>query len=87
LHFCGIVGTGFTARHRRLLAEQLQTLHRGTSPFVGLLPSDVSSYARWTAPTLIGDVEYRDFRGSFRHPSWKGLRADLSEIAAVVLPA
>jgi bifunctional non-homologous end joining protein LigD len=38
-------------------------------------------------PTLIGDVEYREFRGSLRHPSWKGLRVDVSEIANVVIPA
>jgi bifunctional non-homologous end joining protein LigD len=87
LQFCGLVGTGFTARHRRNLTEQLRPLRCKTSPFAGAVPAEIARYVWWVKPVLIGDVEYREFRGSLRHPSWKGLRADISEIANVALPA
>jgi bifunctional non-homologous end joining protein LigD len=51
------------------------------------VPAEIARYVCWVKPVLIGDVEYREFRGSLRHPSWKGLRADISEIENVALPA
>jgi bifunctional non-homologous end joining protein LigD len=41
----------------------------------------------WAHPELVGDVEYQEFRDSLRHPSWKGLRPDLSDLGRVVVPA
>jgi hypothetical protein len=37
---------------------------------------------------LAGDVEYREFGGTLRHPSWKGLRADVDcRLVTVPRPA
>jgi bifunctional non-homologous end joining protein LigD len=87
LQFCGVVGTGFAAWHRRILTDELHPLRYRTSPFAGQVPEDVARYVRWVRPEFVGDVEYREFAGALRHPSWKGLRVDVSEIADVVLPA
>jgi bifunctional non-homologous end joining protein LigD len=87
LQFCGVVGTGFTARYRRLLIEQLRPLSCHKSHFADHVPGDIVRHVRWVQPFLVGDVEYREFRASLRHPSWKGLRADISAIANVALPA
>jgi len=74
-----------TARHRVTLTEQLMALSRRTSPF-DAVPADIARHARWVTAELVGDVEYREFRGTLRHPSWKGLRPDLSDILNVGVP-
>jgi bifunctional non-homologous end joining protein LigD len=87
LQFCGVVGTGFTTNHRRILTGQLVPLGRRTSPFTSPVPEDIAPDARWVTRRLVGHVEYREFRGTLRHPSWKGLRPDVSDIGNVVVPA
>jgi bifunctional non-homologous end joining protein LigD len=90
LVYVGDVGTGFTDAARRHLADLLQSLHRDASPFAG--PFERARWPgrpparciiRWVAPRLVGEIEYRTFTlnrttsgGSFRHPSWRGLRPD-----------
>ena len=63
LQFCGVVGTGLSARHRRMLDQQLCLLSCKTSPFPGGISDDVARHARWVTPTLVGEVEYREFSG------------------------
>jgi bifunctional non-homologous end joining protein LigD len=84
LHYCGVVGAGLSDAERRRLTKCLQPLQRSTPPFLET-PSDIARYARWADPELVGAIEYRDFRVTLRHPSWKGLRADLDS-ARVTLP-
>ena len=91
LVYVGDVGTGFTDAARRRLLDLLQPLHRDDSPFAepferacgwpGRPPA--RGTVRWVAPRLVGEIEYRSFTlnrttsgGSFRHPSWRGLRPD-----------
>jgi bifunctional non-homologous end joining protein LigD len=78
LTFCGAVGAGLAALERRRLAAALEPIGRHTSPFSAI--NEVwARHARWVRPEILGDVEYREFdRGALRHPSWKGMRADLT---------
>jgi bifunctional non-homologous end joining protein LigD len=76
LVFCGVVGAGLSEAERRRLTEALKPLHCNPSPFAHV-DSDIAPYARWVHPVLAGDVEYRQFHRSLRHPSWKGLRSDV----------
>lgn len=85
LKFCGIVGAGLCGAERQRPIEALKPLERSTSPFTDV-PSDIAPYARWVDTELVGDVEYREFNCTLRHPSWKGLRADL-DCDLVTLPA
>lgn len=78
LVYIGHVGTGFTARDRRQLLEQLQATEQAKAPFA-VPPSPASAQgARYVTPTLVGEIEYREFTGRLRHPSWKGIRPDKS---------
>ena len=54
---------------------------------VDAFPDDIARHAHWVTPALVGVVEYREFRGSLRRPSWIGLRADVSDPSDVVPPA
>lgn len=87
LRFCGTVGSGVTAAQRRILAPQLAALDRDSTPFAGDLSAFEGSSVRWVRPVLIGDVEYREFTGVLRHPSWKGLRPDRQGSGSALLPA
>lgn len=86
LSYIGNVGTGFTDATLRALHTRLRGLERGTSPFDPAVPRAFARQARWVAPELVGDVEYRSISrdGRLRHPSWRGLRAD--KVPADVLP-
>lgn len=86
LRFCGAVGSGLSTAHRRTLLRILEPLARATSPFNDQVPAVVARQARWVRAEAVGDVEYREMAGVLRHPSWKGLRADLDDIAQIVLP-
>uniref|UniRef100_UPI0032B12F58 ATP-dependent DNA ligase n=1 Tax=uncultured Mycolicibacterium sp. TaxID=2320817 RepID=UPI0032B12F58 len=86
LVFCGSVGAGLSAAHRRMLIKLLTPLASHTSPFENSVPSLMARHARWVSAELIGDVEYRQLAGLLRHPSWKGLRHDLADVCGVVLP-
>jgi len=78
LRYVGQVGTGFTDKALTDLGKQLEPLERKTSPFVNELPADRAKGAHWTTPTLVGEVEFRNWTpdGRLRAPSWRGLRAD-----------
>jgi bifunctional non-homologous end joining protein LigD len=76
LQFCGVVSAGLSEAERRRLTTVLKTFHCNTSPFADV-PPDIASYARWVRAELTGDVEYREFGRTLRHPSWKGLRPDV----------
>ena len=85
LRFCGVVGAGLSGEERRRLTAAFGPLTCATSPFADVA-SDIASHACWLQPTLVGDVEYREFIGTLRHPSWKGLRPDVDDIGTVVVP-
>ncbi|KUI16942.1 hypothetical protein AU193_22435 [Mycobacterium sp. GA-1285] len=86
LIFCGAVGTGLSAAHRRFLGRLLTPLAATKSPFDSTLPPSIASHARWVSAALIGDVEYRQLTGLLRHPSWKGIRHDVTDVRGVLLP-
>jgi bifunctional non-homologous end joining protein LigD len=79
-----VVGAGLNAAELRRLTKCLQPLQRSTSPSRET-PLEIHAYARWVHAELVGAVEYRDFGVTLRHPSWKGLSADV-ESALVTLP-
>jgi bifunctional non-homologous end joining protein LigD len=94
LVFTGPVGTGFTAEMQKDLLKKLKPLETKKCPF-----SEVPDYNKpsrfrpnppkadviWVKPELVAEVNYRTLAsdGSFRHPSFKGLREDkkASEVA------
>jgi bifunctional non-homologous end joining protein LigD len=77
LIYIGNVGTGFSARQRRELREQLIDIERPTSPFTIAPPRAITREARWSEPLLVSDVEYREYTGGgLRHPAFKGMRID-----------
>nr|WP_213578605.1 RNA ligase family protein [Rhodococcus sp. USK13] len=77
LVYVGHVGTGFTNSMRRQLRDRLVEWERPTSPFRGF--DQYSKGVHWTESRLVVDVEYREFTGAgLRHPSFKGIRADVS---------
>jgi bifunctional non-homologous end joining protein LigD len=74
----GDVGTGFTERALREMAERLTPLGRDTSPLDVPPPRGYARDARWVEPRLVGEVAYRTLSPDrrLRHPSWRGLRPD-----------
>jgi bifunctional non-homologous end joining protein LigD len=78
LEYAGNVGTGFTHAMLRDLAEMLEPLALGSSPFAAEVPRAYALDARWVRPELVGEVRYaeRTSDGMLRHPSWRGLRPD-----------
>ena len=76
LVYLGEVGTGFTQRHRREIAEQLAAIARPEHPFTAEHSPTRIRNVRWVRPVLIGTIEYRELTRRLRHPSWKGLRTD-----------
>ena len=76
LAFVGHVGTGFSARERTELQRALAPLARSTSPF-----ADPSVRATaWVEPVLVVEVGFTAWTpdGRLRHPTYRGVRADLS---------
>ncbi|MFV9454733.1 hypothetical protein ACNJ7E_14965 [Rhodococcus sp. NM-2] len=74
----GQVGTGFSAAMRRRLRDQLVPLERPTSPLATSLPYAADPWIRWTEAKVVVDVDFREFTGGgLRHPSFKGIRADV----------
>ncbi|WP_082929895.1 hypothetical protein [Mycobacterium sp. 1164966.3] len=86
LQFCGVVGAGLSDAERRRLIKCLEPLRRSTSPFTEI-PWDIGPYARWVHAELVGAVEYREFGVTLRHPSWKGLRADMDSALVTLQPS
>jgi bifunctional non-homologous end joining protein LigD len=80
LVFAGHVGTGFTDRALRDLADRLTALRRDTSPYDGQVPREHTRDAVWVEPVLTGEVEFAEWTrdGRLRHPSWRGLRPDVA---------
>jgi bifunctional non-homologous end joining protein LigD len=78
LDYVGQVGTGFSAAALADLAVALAPLGRDDSPFVEV-PPPYARAARWVRPELVADVDHGSWTpdGRLRHPSFKGLRADL----------
>jgi bifunctional non-homologous end joining protein LigD len=78
LRYVGHVGTGFSDGVLADLTRQLAALERADSPFLGKLPTLVARDARWTEPTLVGEVQFGEWTGDgvMRHPSWRGIRSD-----------
>jgi bifunctional non-homologous end joining protein LigD len=86
LIYAGHVGTGFTDEFLRELKRML--VPRPVSPFSGVLPRDVTRDAQWVEPDVVGEVAYAGWtaEGRLRHPSWRGLRADLEPVDVVMEP-
>ncbi len=78
LRYVGRVGTGFSDRQRAELSVLLRRGARTTPPFVDV-PDDVASDAKWTSPSVVGEVVYAGWTGSgiLRHAVWRGMRKDL----------
>ena len=79
LRYAGRVGSGFTERDRRALADLLRPLERPEPPFTANLEGlreEVGRQVRWVHPALRGEVEYleRTSGGRLRQPVWRGLR-------------
>lgn len=102
LHYVGRVSTGFTNAARRELAKRLAGVERATSPFAttpfasgpngsGSNPNGSGDTAvpsaRWLAPELLGEVNYRRWTqdGRLERPTWHELRPEL-HLAAVQVP-
>lgn len=84
LVFAGEVGTGFTQAERRDLLDRLRAREQ-PEPAIpvrlrssGWGPSPSLTRPRWVRLGLVGEIAYRELTsdGSFRHPSWRGLRPD-----------
>jgi bifunctional non-homologous end joining protein LigD len=75
LHYCGAVGTGFTAAELQRLAARLGPDVQGESPFIEPVPR---RDAVFVVPRLVVDVEFRErtATGILRQPSYKGERID-----------
>jgi bifunctional non-homologous end joining protein LigD len=78
LRYAGKVGTGFTDRSLRELAELLEPLRSNTSPYVEPVPRRDAIGAIWVKPTVVGEVRFSEWTrdGRLRHPAWRGLRPD-----------
>ncbi|MEU1428525.1 hypothetical protein ABZ412_15765 [Nocardia sp. NPDC005746] len=82
----GAVGTGFSDLTRHSLQRELHALAVAAPPVAGEIPRSITATAHWVAPHLVGDVAYRERTTTgLRHPSWRGLRFDLSP-AEVSIP-
>jgi len=77
--YAGQVGTGFSEASLDRLAALLAPLRRATCPLRDV-PAEVGRGAVWTEPEMVAEVEYAAWtsQGRLRHPSYKGLRIDLT---------
>ncbi|MGM1029043.1 MAG: ATP-dependent DNA ligase [Actinomycetota bacterium] len=75
MRYAGRVGSGFSARDRDRLRDELRP--RRTAPPIEGLPTDVAKRIRWVR-AAVGEVEHteRTSSGALRHPVWRGLRTD-----------
>ena len=74
----GHVGTGFDERTLRELLGTLKERETARSPFA--TEPRVNQPAHWCAPELVCEVQYAELtrEGTLRHPTYRGLRADVS---------
>ncbi|MDT3445044.1 MULTISPECIES: DNA polymerase ligase N-terminal domain-containing protein [unclassified Pseudofrankia] len=77
--YAGHVGTGFSDATLDLLASLLEPLRQDTPPFPDV-PAQRARKAVWVRPELVAEVEYAHWTpdARMRHPSFKGLRDDLT---------
>jgi len=75
LRYAGKVGTGFSAKLRTWLRDQLAKDEIAQTDVKGA-PRD--RHARWVRPRLVGQVAFTEWTGDhrLRHPSFLGLRED-----------
>ncbi len=73
----GHVGTGFDDRTLRDLLVILREHESPTSPFAST--PRLNQPARWCVPELVCEVQYTEITndGTLRHPTYRGLRADV----------
>ena len=76
----GHVGTGFDERMLKELLATLKEREIKTSPFA--VAPRVNSPAHWCQPELVCEVQYAELtrEGTLRHPSYRGLRADVDPL-------
>ncbi len=83
----GTVGTGFTAKMQTEIVEKLKHLEVPQSPFreppvynkpTRFRPNPPKAAVVWVKPELVAEISYRTVAsdGTYRHPSFKGLRED-----------
>ena len=79
LRYVGNVGTGFSDEALRRLGGLLAAVGSASSPFHDV-PRQQARDARWVRPELVGEVAFGEWTtdGRLRHPTWRGLRPDLS---------
>lgn len=87
--FIGPVGTGFTNQLQKDILAKLKPLKTVKCPFNEIpdynkpsrfRPDPPKAEVTWVKPELVAEVNYRTLAsdGTFRHPSFKGLREDKS---------
>ncbi|RMI28035.1 ATP dependent DNA ligase [Nocardia stercoris] len=72
----GSVGTGFTVDARRAIRAALDQIRREACPLDEPPPAIVGRSVWWVDPVIVAEVEYREFAGVLRHPSFRGIRTD-----------
>ncbi|SNQ45971.1 Multifunctional non-homologous end joining DNA repair protein LigD (fragment) [Frankia canadensis] len=77
--YAGQIGTGFSEAALDRLALLLAPPRRGSAPFRSV-PAEVDRAAIWVEPEMIADVEFGSWtaEGRLRHPTFRGLRDDLT---------
>ena len=70
----GHVGTGFSAKDRRILRVQLEAIEQPTPPFTQPLTADAGSSMRWVSAVYVGDMGTASSRATCPIPAVKGLR-------------
>jgi bifunctional non-homologous end joining protein LigD len=85
--FIGPVGTGFTTQMQKDILKKLKPLETSKCPFAEVpdynkpsrfRPNPPKADVTWVKPEVVAEVNYRTLAsdGTFRHPSFKGLRED-----------
>jgi bifunctional non-homologous end joining protein LigD len=85
--FIGTVGTGFTTKVQKQILKKLKPLIRSESPFANepeynkpsrFRPNPPKAEVIWVKPEVVAEISYRTVSpdGSFRHPSFKGIREE-----------
>src|SRR5690606_16123822 len=83
----GTVGTGFSAKMQTEIIEKLKPLEIPDCPFreipefnkpTRFRPNPPKAEVVWVKPEMVAEISYRTVGsdGTFRHPSFKGLRED-----------
>lgn len=80
LELDGRVGAGLAGRAGEALRPLLDERGCGGAPFVGEVPREDATGARWVEPTLVVDVQSlgRAGNGRLRQPAYLGVRTDLT---------